>query len=760
MDQSVTLPSDDARAAELARMNRLQAFADSLVKKRDEAVSFKKQTGVEEEWDEDEDYYNAIDPFAVKADKPTKGRSTTDRMKGGDRQDTGSDIFDNITAYHVDMRAARATDMLTPADDKPFKISPTPEPEISKAKDDPAAQTQMVTNAAGQQTSLANAITLMLQEATESAERAETWIWDKFIEFNWHAEFRKCIHEAHKIGCWVMKGPYPVRKRFKTISRVNGGIEITEGESIEPASRAIDPRNLFPDASCYPSENIQKGSHIWEKDEVSYKQLEEMKGMTIQDADGNPVPMYLDRQIDDCLAEGPNPDRDKPAATTYKPNPKDLYTIWYGYVTATKEDMEAAGCECDDMASVPAQVTIVNDRVIQATLSPLDAGEFPYDILVLDRRPGTPWGKGISRKVRVPQRQVNGLERAWMKNAGLCSGPIIITRAGKLVALDGGSVSVRPFAMLGTTDEAEKVSDSLHVIQIESRQQELLQGIQFALNRADQLVGNAPQDQGQQNDNPETAKGRLILQNNSNAPQRQIARNADDGVIEPHVKRYYNYWLKHADGDKGSADHQIEALGSTAMFERDAEQQFLLQVWGSGLATNPDSRIDVNKLTEELLKGNKINPTRIRFNDDEWKARQEQMAQNPPKPESVQVAEVRAQSAEKIAEGNQKVTVEKMKMDTDRDTIYAQAEAARSAENHDYNVQKLELDKSIALLKEHGADARTIDTLKAKLAQVTMELKMQEKLALGKQAAEGTPQVAPDAVEPVGQAPDGQAFQK
>ena len=766
---TATSESPDPAQAELDRQTRLQAFADSLVGQRDEAIAFKKTTGVEEEWNEDEDYYNAKDPFAKK-EEWTKGRNQTDGLQGGNRHDTGSDIFDNITAYHVDMRAARATDMLTPADDKPFAIKPTPMPDVSKAKDDPAAQTTMVTNAQGQQTTMAAAITLMLAEATKSAEDAEAWIWDKFIEFNWHAEFRKCIHEAHKIGNWVMKGPYPVRRKFKTVSKTGNQIEIVIGESIEPASRAIDPRNLFPDPACYPSENIQKGNFIWEKDEITYRQLREMRGLMIEGEDGSETPMYLDDQIDLCLKEGPTPDINK--TKPYEKSDKDLFTIWYGYVNANQKDMEAAGCKCEETDSVPAQITMVNDRVIQATLSVLDAGEYPYDILVLERRPGTPWGKGISRKVRVQQREVNGLQRAWMKNAGLCAGPMMGFLRTMLNAADGGPVAVRPFAVFDISPEVGDIKKAITFAETPSRQQELLAGIQFALQRANDLVGNSPQDQGQMSESPETKGGRIILQNNSNAPQRQIARNADDGVIEPHVKRYYAYWLAHAEGDKGTADHQIEALGSSALFERDAEQQSLLQLWSSGLAANPDSRIDINKLTIELTKGNKINPDRIRFSDDEWAEKQKQMAANPPPPPpNVQAAQIKAESDQKIAATKAQADVQTNQTDMDRDAVFQQAELARSNDQHQYNMLKLSMEERIAQQKENGDMARKMKDIEAKyeemktsLAEKTMELKLQQELSM-REIANGkphpgiaSPQVATTPVQTPGRAPDGQAF--
>ena len=762
--------SVDTEAAAIERQTRLVAFAKGLVDKRDAAIEFKKQTGVEEEWNEDEDYYNGIDPYAKSADKLTKGRSTDDSLKGGERYDGGKGVGDNITEYHVDMRAARATDMLTPTDDKPFKIKPTPMPEVSKLKDDPRASAEILTNQQGQQTTVGNAIDLMQKEATESAEEAERWIWDKFIEFNWHGEFRKCIHEAHKIGNWVMKGPFPVKRKARVFNHETGAIESTE--TIEPASRAIDARNLFPDPACYPSEDIQKGSFVWERDEVSYRQLSDLKEMMVpseeMDEMGQPVtsPMYLDEEIDKCLIEGPAPDVNKRSGQPYQHNEKDLFTIWYGYVTADHKDMEAAGCECGETESVPAQITMVNDRVIQATLSPLGGSEFPYDILIFARRPGTPWGKGVARKVRGPQRKINGYDRARLKNAALTAGPMMGYRRGKVFAADGGKLCVRPYLVFDTVDEETDITKVITFVETPDKQASFMQSIQYELARADLLVGNAPQDQGVQNTHDETGKGRVILQNNSNAPQRQIARNADDGVIEPHVKRYYGYWLAHVPGDKGSADHQVEALGSTSMFEQDAENQLNLQVFTSGLAMQPDARIDMNKLTKALYKGQKLNPATVQYTDDDWKRRQDAIAQQPPPVDpAIEVANIRKQSAAEVQGIRSQEAVQKVKMDTDRDTLFEQTRNELVMATQQYNERKLGMEREIALLKENGESARQIEDLKVKLADTTMKLAMQEKLAAAARKNDGndegleSPQVVTPPNEPPGRSPNGAAFQ-
>src|SRR5690606_27046765 len=110
----------------------------------------------------------------------------------------------------------------------------------------------------------------------------------------------------------------------------------------------------------------------------------------------------------------------------------NLFEIWYGHLQLEPEDLIAAGYEFDEdhPPVINAQVTMVNNVLIRATMNPLDTGEFPYDVMVIKQRFGMPWGIGISRQVRTPQRIVNGAARNMMDNAGIAGGPMMIYKSG------------------------------------------------------------------------------------------------------------------------------------------------------------------------------------------------------------------------------------------------------------------------------------------------------------------------------------------
>ncbi len=64
-------------------------------------------------------------------------------------------------------------------------------------------------------------------------------------------------------------------------------------------------------------------------------------------------------------------------------------------------------------------------------MSPLDSGEFPYDVMVWQATPNSWAGAGVSRQMRECQKGANAAVRNLMDNAGLSSGPQVIVNRNK-----------------------------------------------------------------------------------------------------------------------------------------------------------------------------------------------------------------------------------------------------------------------------------------------------------------------------------------
>lgn len=739
--------SDELSAEEESRIERLNAFALALSAKRQDAIDGKAESGVEKEWQEDEEFYEGVDDMNRKEVLSKSATLNSGLTSEAPVRTTKSNVFVNITQPYVDMGSARVADMLLPTDDMPFGIEPTPMQDILAATQD---QTP-ITNAAGETAPAGEIAQRMLEEAKECAKLAETTVWDWLVESQWHSEVRQVIEDAAKIGTGILKGPIPVKRKMKAMNRLpDGSYELKIVEETKPSSKRIDPRNFFPDPAC--GQSIHNGSFVWERDNITVRQLRDLKGSMHSDG----TPAYLDSQIDMVLKEGPGK---KYVENSSDKSEKDQFEIWYFHGTADHEDLMAAGCECEEGKTVSVIVTMVNDRVIKAALSALDSGEFPYDVMVWQRLANKWTGKGVARQVRTAQRMCNASTRNMLDNAGLSSGPQIFIDSDMIEPADG-TWELTPrkiWKRVYGSDTTQKFSDAIHSVEIKSAQAELMNIIKYAMEMAEKVTSMPLLMQGQQGSAPETVGGMTMLQNNASTVLRRVAKIFDDMITEPHIRRYYEYLLIHGKDPKAKGDFVIDAKGSSALFERDVQNQAILQM--GALVKDPAFGIDPKKWILEALKAQKLDPKRFQYTEEEQKQMAEQ--QPPPDPRieaQKEVAQIRAEASVKAAEIGANASVEKTKVDTDRDTVYVNAQQARDQAAHEATMQELAVKERLAMLDYANKRNMTLDKVKADLASTAMKLRTQKELAMTPPA--GAPQVATPPTEPAGRAHDGRAFQE
>lgn len=772
---------------------RVDALGESLRKKRDDAIASRRDSGIEDEWRAAEDAYQGVDDHNrgdSRMAKPTSpyGGSVNSRVSGTNL--TRSTVVLNITRAYVDAAAARVGDMMLPTDDSAWAIRPTPVSSMSTSQGQvpemaaaPEALGASVTADAiepgavpvmpGQQppvqlTPVAQAIgqeELIQSEAKEKCERATKQIEDWLVESQWHAEVRKMIEDAARLGTGILKGPTPRRVRQRSITQGESGWELVVKDDITPESRCISPWNFFPDGGC--GESIHDGAYTWEVDTITGKGLRELMG-------GN----YIDSQIKKCLEEGPQ--KVGSVANGYqaprvKTDDKDLFNIWYFYGMVDGEGLAAAGVDVDDDAVASCIVTMVNDRVIKAALNPLDSGDFPYDMMPWQRKAGLPYGTGVAMQINTPQRMLTAAGRNLMDNAGLTAGPQIVMRRNALIPADGRfEITPRKIWFLNEGSEVPKVQDAFHAINIPSMQQELNNIITFALKMAEDITGLPAMMQGQNTNAPDTVGGMQMLQNNAGTVLRRIARLFDDKVTEPHIRRYYEWLMLNTDDETMKGDFQVDARGSTALVERDMQTQAIIQM--GQMVGNPAFGADPEKWFTEMLKSQRLDPKSFMM-DEEKKA---QLAQQPP-PEAPAIAAARiraeadaaktqqtlaakAQEAEaerqkdlRIAQSRDGLQAQRNKVDVDRDVAYVQAQARRDEIAHQGKMAELQIRLQLATLDYANREKTTLDKVKADLAKKVMEINATRELANLKAPADLLPTPP---VEPPGLAPAGESFQK
>lgn len=750
----VEVMRERAAAEREAQQERLNALAMTLSRKRQEAVDARMSSGIEDEWAEDEDAYQGIDD-ANRDTVSTAGarvqKPSSNAVTPAPATPTRSTVFLNITRPYVDAGAARISDMLLPTDDRPWSLQATPIPDLVDVALAAQAQGTVLDE---QQLSMMNKQRLDAEEdATRRAEVAQKQIEDWLTESGWHGEVRKMLDDAARIGSGVLKGPFPRKVRAVKWERgQDGSSALVVSEKIIPVTKRIDPWNFFPDAACY--ESIHEGSYTWERDHLTAKGLRDLVGV-----DG-----YIESEIRAAIEEGPKKvlaglggRNDGMSARQVRDS--DQFEVWYYHGAIDRDDLLSAGMEMDEDGpdEIQAIIVMVNDRVIKAAENPLDTGVFPYDVFPWQRRTGVPWGMGIARQVRTPQRMLNAATRAMQDNAGLSSGPQIVLRK-KAITPANGSYELTPRKIWFASEEADirSVSDAIMSLAIPSMQIELMNIIQFALKMAEDVTGMPLLLQGQQGSAPATLGGQQIAINNASGVLRRIARGFDDFITEPHIRRYYTWLMQYSDNEDAKGDFSIDARGSSALVERDLQNQAVVQM--GSLVMNPAYGASPKRWFEETLKAWRLDPRKFKLTEQEAAGMAQSMPQPPPPPQ-LEVANIRAQTDMQKAQMASQADMEEasLRASVEMQKLAAQAEEAERQRQHDASMENMRL--QLKMMEFAEKRNLSLEAVKAQLAQTAMKVNAQKELTVFAANNErSAPQVATPPTEPAGRAPNGMAY--
>ena len=752
MQPAAVMPvSPETEAARQQELEvKLQAFASVVSAKLKDAIVYRQGSGIEIEWQEDEDAYEGVDDASRGNERFLSRKPIGDGVSSSSttQPTTRSNVFLNITRPYVDASAARVGDMLLPTDDWPWALEPTPMPDMEEVLASPETDqpVQLSDGTVIQKSVMAKSL---VAAATKRSDAAQERIRDWQTECQWHAETRKVIEDTARIGTGVLKGPYPIKKRSKSWATGPDGVTtLTIKESISPASRRIDPINLYPDPAC--GENIHNGSYIFERDLITKRQLMDLIG----------VPGYFEHQIRQCLEEGAvmaTAVEKRHGSGSSSNTEKDQYEIWYFHGMVDAKDLQAIGCECGDSDSAFALLTLVNNRVIKSALNPLDTGEFPYDVMIWQRRSGTWTGIGVSRQIRVPQRGINAGCRNLLDNAGLGSGPQLFLKNGKVEPADGNWTLTPRKLWYINSDQDGRAEDFVHAVVIPMIERELMEIIQFFLKMAEDVTGLPAIMQGQIGKAPETVGGMTLLFNNASSILRRIARLFDDRLTTPHIRRYYDWLMQYSDNPGEKGDAQIKAIGSSALVERDIQNQEMIGM--AQLVLNPVFGLDPKKWAAEFLKSRRFNPARFKLSDeDRDKTAQAAKAGPPPDP--------RIEGSKEVAKIRTEGEIEKAKLVQTSDMAELNAKAQEAQKEREHKQQMKMLDYQMEIMKLAQAKGMSIEQIKADLAKESMKLSVQRELSAAALGADldkyrnPAPEVATPPNEPEGQAPSGQSFQR
>ena len=137
----------------------------------------------------------------------------------------------------------------------------------------------------------------------------------------------------------------------------------------------------------------------------------------------------------------------------------------------------------------------------------------------------------------------------------------------------------------------------------------------------------------------------------------------------------------------------------------------------------------------------------------------QQQAQPAP---AIAVAQIRAQSAEKIAQLNSQTDTQIAQERVSTDNAFVEKELQIADANAQARREELALKRELALLEYANTNKVSLEKIKAELAQTAMRLQTQKELSAVGMSIDmhkhNNPQAIAPSVEPSGRAQPGQAF--
>lgn len=536
-------------------------------------------------WEEARDAKRPIETQMLQSLRQRKGEYEPDKL-AAIRETGGSEIFMMITETKCRGAESWLRDILLDEGMVPFGLKPTPEPEM------PADFSQKVTEAQAQKVielvqsgTPIDATTLdnirssaeeaaryeVMEEATERAERMQTFIRDQFVEGSLVESFNAFLSDLSTYPNAFLKGPTVRRVRNLEWQRDESGKYVPNvSEKLAPTYSRVDPFRFYPE----PGITKLKDGYSVEHHDLSESDLSDLIG----------TPGYDDEAIRALLAEGPSNDWMWGAEYT-KEGLENKHTTWrtdsskYGALEfwgrVSGRLLREWGLSSEDVPDptvmYDANVWLSGNWVIKATLNYDPLGDKPYRTTSFIKIPGAFWGRGVPELIADVQAMCNSAARALSNNMGIASGPQVEVTTDRLAP--GEKVTqMYPWKLWQTvSDPMGSGQPAIRFNQPDDRSGALLGVYQNFAKMADEQSGIPAYvyGDGQVGGAGRTASGLSMLMGSAGKGIRQVIMHIDFEVLGPLVTSQYNWNMQYVDRDDIKGDCEVIPRGAVTLANRE-----------------------------------------------------------------------------------------------------------------------------------------------------------------------------------------------
>lgn len=536
-------------------------------------------------WEDARDAKQPIETQMLRNLRQRKGEYEPDKL-AQIREAGGSEIFMMITETKCRGAESWLRDILLDEGKVPFDLKSTPVPDMApdfqqKVTEeiankvisviqsgmplDPMVMEQMQEQAGD------DAQNEVREEAQDRADRMKQFIEDQFAEGGMVEAFDAFLSDLATYPVAILKGPVVRRSRQLRWERgPDGKFSPVVDEKLAPTYNRVDPFRFYVE----PGITRLADGYAIEHHRLSDADLSDMIG----------VPGYDDDAIRAVLDNGAGQDW-LWTGETQKAELENKYNLWrgepgkydalefWGRVSGKmlKEwglpDAEVP----DEYAMYDANVWLIGNYVIKATLNYDPLGDKPYRVTSFIKMPGSFWGKAPPELIADVQAMCNAAARALSNNMGIASGPLTEVNIDRLP--QGETVeSLYPWKIIQTTsDPYGSGQPAVRFNQPDDRSQALLAVYQNFAKMADEQSGIPAYvyGDGQVGGAGRTASGLSMLMGSAGKGIRQVIMHCDFDVIGPMVQAQYNWNMQYVDDETLKGDCEVIARGAVTLANRD-----------------------------------------------------------------------------------------------------------------------------------------------------------------------------------------------
>jgi hypothetical protein len=531
-------------------------------------------------WDAAKTAKNPIDNIMLRGMRQRNGEYEADKLRSI-REMGGSEIFMMLT--EVKCRAAESwlRDILLDEGTPPWDITPTPVPDLPTSVKDFAEQlvaesVMSLIEAAGQapsaeQINEIREVVLQqqrfkrLQAAQNRVDMMRYEMQDQFAEGGWSEAFDDFITDLVTFPAAFVKGPVIRRQRRLEWALDEFGSTIAKaGDRIAPEFERVDPFKVYPEPGI---SNINDG-YIFEHHELSRSELADL--IDVPGYDSAAIRKLLeDGGYNSWVSETTERQREEQERKFYSyESPNQTYDAleFWGKVSGkmlldwglTEEEVDEPSREYD------ANVWLVGNFVIKATLNYDPLGEKPYAKASFIKVPGAFWGKGIPEIMEDIQSVCNASARALVNNMGIASGPQVEVNVERLPPNEDIE-QIHPWKIWQVmNDPMGSSAPAVRFNQPTDNAATLMAVYDKFSKLADDHTGIPSYVYGDLNVSGagRTSSGLSMLMGAAGKSIRQVVMHIDASIIKPIVHRLYVYNMRYNENEAIKGDVQVVAKGA------------------------------------------------------------------------------------------------------------------------------------------------------------------------------------------------------